>query len=133
MNSKDVGDVSVSAVLARLVKNNKHVLLPFGDNLRHDLAIDEEGKFSRIQIKTARLKKNKLIFNTCSSTFHRRNGTLKDYQGEIEFFGVYSRELDKVYLIPINKVQTKREATLLLSEPKRKNSFGVRFAKDFEI
>ena len=119
-----------------IIKNNKHVLLPFGDNLRYDLVIDEEGKFHRIQVKMARIDKNRLgrlRFNTCSSTSHRVNGSKKDYQGQIEFFGVYSRELDKVYLIPIDKVATKREAVLLLIEPRNKNNSGVRYAKDYEI
>ena len=54
MNSKHVGDTSEAQVIAALLKMGKNVLLPFGDNQRYDVVIEEKGKFIRIQVKTAR-------------------------------------------------------------------------------
>ena len=101
MNSKDVGNISELAVMAALAKMGKRILVPFGDNLRYDLLIDnQDGTFTRVQCKTARLKEDKgyIKFATCSSQYHR-GGVKHDYYYEAELFGVYCPQLDKVYLI----------------------------------
>lgn len=53
---KLIGDASTAMVLARLVQTGKLVLLPFSENQRYDLVIDEGDRFVRVQCKTGRLR-----------------------------------------------------------------------------
>lgn len=64
------------------------------------LVIQKEGVFKSVQCKTARPIKNGAVlrFKACSQnvlTAERRS-----YKGEVDFFGVYSPDLDKSYLVP---------------------------------
>lgn len=132
MNSKDIGDISESQVLARLILKGENVLIPFGDNKRYDLVIEKDGNFQRIQIKTGRFKNGVIIFPTCSSSTHR-GGNKNNYIGQIEMFMVYCPELDTIYRVPINEIkEIKTECTLRVEKPIKNQIKGIRLAVDFE-
>ncbi|MBT5636233.1 MAG: hypothetical protein HOJ23_11670 [Gammaproteobacteria bacterium] len=126
---KTIGERSEGMVLAALLRAGKVVLQPFGDNQRYDLVVDEDGKFIRVQCKTARLKNGALAFDTCSSQTHRGKGK-QDYRGQADLFGVYSPDRDAVYLVPVEDVGV-TQARLRLSKPRNGQSKGVRFAADY--
>lgn len=131
-NPKAVGERSEGMILAALLRANRVVLQPFGDNQRYDLVVDEGGgKFLRIQCKTARLKKGALFFDTCSSS-GPKSSQKKGYRGQIEMFAVYSPDLDKVYLVPVDVVGEKG-ATLRIDPPSNNQTKGVRYASEFEL
>ena len=46
-NSKSVGDITQSQVMAALLRRGKIVLMPFGDNCRYDLVVEQDGLFFR--------------------------------------------------------------------------------------
>lgn len=129
-NPKAVGERSEGMVLAALLRAGNVVLQPFGDNQRYDLVVDEDGKFIRIQCKTARLVGGVLRFAACSSA--TRGLKKRDYRGQIEFFGVYSPDLDKTYLVPVSDVGT-TEVTLRLGSAKNNQNKGVRYAETYEM
>jgi hypothetical protein len=58
--------------------------------------------------------------------------TRRHYQGEVEYFAVYSPDLDKVYLIPIDHVGTS-QVTLRLVPTANKQEKNVHWAKDYEM
>lgn len=134
---KATGDSSEAMVIARLVQAGKVVLLPFGENQRYDLVIDEGDHFVRVQCKTGRLKSGAIKFPTCSSTYHHPgNQGMVFYQhtyvGQIDAFGVYCPETDRAYLVPIDGLGTRMAYLRVL--PSRNNQVkGVRWAHDFEI
>jgi len=130
MDRKAQGVRSVGAIMSRLIGLGKTVLLPIGDNERYDLVIDEGTKFVRMQCKTGRLVKGTLRFKAASTNLERGKWTQRDYRGQADVFGVYCRELDKVYLVPVAEVG-KREGFLRI-EPTQTTK-GVRWAKDFEM
>ena len=113
MNSKVVGDVSEAAVIAALLKSGMNVLMPFGDRNRYDVVVERDVKFERIQIKTGRQKGKVVIFNTKSSTRVCGKRVDKGYEGQIESFAVYHRELDRVYVVPV-KLAAKGNSRLRL-------------------
>jgi len=133
-NPKKTGERSEGMVLAALLRAGKVVLQPFGDNQRYDLVIDEGGTFVRVQCKTARLSRNKkaLEFATCSSSVHRKGGSRRDYRGQADQFGVYSPELDKVFLVPVDEVGL-RSATLRLEPSANHQKRGIRHATEYEV
>jgi len=123
-------------VLARLVQLGYQCLIPWGHDHRYDIAIDEDGKLVRIQCKTARysLEGGCIEFNT-NITYARVGGKphiMKGYKGEADYFGVYSPDTGKVYLVPVDDAPD-REARLRLYPTKNNQAKSVRWAKDYEI
>lgn len=135
MNSKTVGDRSVLSVIRALVFQGKKVSLPFGDNYRYDIVVDEGGgRFQRIQIKTGNVDKDKAIVKfPTKSTSVTSKITRKSYVGEIDAFGVYVEELDKVYIVPIGEIRSTCEASLRLLPPINNQSNYIKYAKDYEV
>lgn len=110
------GLVSHTAVLNRLVQLGYEVLLPWADHLGYDLAyfvaeehrnfgffVHSESHLVRIQVKTARLVQggSAMDFNTESTVSAKRGNRKNNYIGKAEYFGVYSPDLGKVYLLPV--------------------------------
>ncbi|ELZ06868.1 MULTISPECIES: group I intron-associated PD-(D/E)XK endonuclease [Natrialba] len=99
-NSKDIGDETEAKAIATLLSCGYSVSIPFGDNDKYDLLVDNEGEIYRIQCKTGwENKKNTFRFNTHTQT--TRNGTYHEdiYQGEIDAFFVYYPENGTFYWI----------------------------------
>ena len=48
------------------------VSVPFGENTRYDLVIDDGQRLARVQCKTGRLRKGAIIFKTASTYAHHR-------------------------------------------------------------
>ena len=123
------GDVTVLKVAAALAERGERILMPFSSNERYDLALDRSGALFRVQCKTGRLKNGAVTFNTCSSTAHHVSGTMKQYVGDIEAFGVYCPQTNNVYLVPIADVShVKRMARLRVDPTKNGQAYNVRHA-----
>lgn len=131
MNSKTVGERTEAIILAELLKAGYVVLLPFGDNQRYDMVVEIDGKFQRVQCKTARLLRGTLNFKTCSTYAHRGRPS-RGYRGQADLFGVYSPDTGKVYLVPVEEVG-EVEGTLRLEQPLNGQIKGIRMASSFEI
>ena len=115
--------------MASLLEKGEVVLLPFGDNERYDLVIDEDGTFTRIQCKTGRLRNGVIVVKTCS--YGRDGSTKKDYIGSADKFGIYCPENDKTYLVPVSEVGS-RGVYLRIDPPKNNQINNIRWAKDYE-
>jgi PD-(D/E)XK endonuclease len=61
-----------------------------------------------------------------------KNLTIKKWVREVEYFAVYSPDLDKVYLIPIEHIPT-TQATLRLVPANNNNQYGIRMAQDYQL
>jgi hypothetical protein len=134
-----------TAVLHALVARYEEVVIPWADYLRYDLAFvryeDEllsakEPHLYRVQCKMARLTEDGSCiifnaFNTIPGESGRRAKT-KGYKGEAEYFGVYSSDTGKCYLVPVDAVPI-APARLRLTKSRNNQEKGVRWAKDFEI
>ena len=127
-NPKGIGEKSEAQILAALLKADKVVLLPFGDNQRYDMVVHEAGEFFRIQCKTARKRDGYIEFATCSTNWN--SGKSFTYEGEIDFFAAYVREDDKVYFIPISET-SKRSCRLRLEPAKNNQKKRTRDACDY--
>src|SRR5579884_660570 len=140
-NKKALGERSQAIIIYRLLEAGYNILTPYGDNTRYDLVIeDADGQFWRVQCKTAWMDKRSndeaVRFATASSHYHYRGGKYnharRGYQGQIDFFAVYSPDLDKVYLIPIDHAGAS-DMVLRLIIPKGKNQHGIKMAEDYEL
>jgi hypothetical protein len=132
---KAVGDRSTLAILLALHSAGYAVALPFGENTRYDLLIDDGQSISRVQCKTGRLRAGAVRFPACSSYEHhaRPKARRRDYLGEIDFFGVHCPETGGVYLVPIADALLTRQGALRVEPPRNNQQRGIRLAADYEI
>jgi hypothetical protein len=107
---KAIGDRSTLAVMLALYDAGYEVLLPFGENTRYDLVIDDGVRLDRVQCKTGRLRKGAVRFRTTSSYAHHPNPKIRsrNYLGEADYFAVYCPETGGVYLIPVADLPPQR-------------------------
>ncbi len=112
-----------------------HVAVPFGENARYDLLVDDGRSIGRVQCKTGRLRDGAVWFPTCSSYGHHRNPTSanRSYAGEIDYFGVHCPETDGVYLVPLRDVPTTRVAALRIADARNGQRKRVRLGGDYEV
>jgi hypothetical protein len=132
-DNKSVGERSEVIIMARLYEMGYQVFMPLGENQRYDLIIeDDDEHLYRIQCKTGRLSCGSIAFNTASTYFHHNKGSRRDYRGQIDYFAVYSPDIKKVYLVPVDHVGI-TEGRLRLEPPKNNQEKHVRWAKDYEV
>ncbi len=135
-NHKAIGELSEAIIIAKLLEVGYGVLMPFGDNLRYDLVIeDSDEQLWRVQCKTGWMDKGKSVikFATASSYNHTmKNKKWKDYKGQCEYFAVYCPENRGTYLVPVNHVGV-TQAVLRMTPTINKQEKSIRWAKDYEI
>lgn len=131
---KDVGDRSTLAIMAALREQGFALLVPFGENTRYDLVIDDGRRLLRVQCKTGRLRNGAVRFSACSvSAHHRRPATIRHYLGQIDLFAVYCPETSSVYLIPIDEAPLRKSGSLRVDPSRNNQRKHIRFAADYEI
>lgn len=122
-----IGARAELAVAVALSKAGMAVYLPFFNaHSRVDLVYQDGAGLHRLQCETSRIVRSVLCFSTCSNT----SGERKDYQGEIDTFGVYSPDLEQVFLVPVDGLP-RRACSLRLSAPANGQQNGLRWAKDY--
>lgn len=109
--------------------------VPFGENLRYDLTVDDGERILRVQCKTGRLRDGTIRFATCSCYGHHRNvvETRRDYAGQIDAFGVYCPETGGVYLVPIDSVPTKSSFWMRVAPTRNGQRAGTHWAINYLI
>jgi hypothetical protein len=129
-NPKAVGERSEGIVLAELLKHGKVVLLPFGNNQRYDLVVDDNGRFVRIQVKTGWWRVGCVCFKT--NSVNAFTGKRTTYDGSADVFMVYSEHTGKVYCVPVSACGSS-EVKLRVEPSTGRNNSLIRWAKDFEL
>lgn len=124
-----VGSVAEREVAYQLTRAGWDVFLPaFASHARVDLVAVQGSRVLRVQCKTSRLAKDVVSFATCSNTGNEP----RCYDGEVDAFGVYSPELDKVFLVPIDGMPTRR-CHLRIGPALNGQRRGIRYADDYEV
>ena len=132
---KTIGDRSTLATMLALHEAGYAVFLPFGENTRSDLVIDDGAGLLRVQCKTGRLRAGAVRFSTCSSYAHHSHARThrRDYLGEVDRFAVYCPDTGSVYLVPIEDLPTKVEGALRIEPARNGQRRGVRLGESYEI
>jgi hypothetical protein len=132
---KEVGDRTTLAVMAALQEAGFAIYIPFGENTRCDVIIDDGAHLSRVQCKTGRLRQGAVRFSVCSHYRHHRlpRVSQRDYHGEVDYFAVHCPETSGVYLIPISDLPVKSWAALRVEPARNNQARRIRKAADYEI
>jgi hypothetical protein len=132
---KDIGDRTTLAVMLALWEVGFAVLVPFGENTRYDLVIDDGRRLARVQCKTGRLRDGAVRFAVCSCYGHHQRpaNARRDYEGQVDYFGVHCPETTGVYLVPIADLRVRVQAALRVTPARNNQKNGVRAASEYEI
>ncbi len=111
------------------------IYVPFGENTRIDLILENGSGLRRVQCKTGQYRGGAVRFRTCSSYAHHPNPKIlrRDYVGEVDDFAVFCPDLGAVYLIPIDDLPSRSSATLRVDPPRNNQLKRVRFARTYEV
>lgn len=132
MNSKTKGNISEAIILAHLLKSGHSISIPFGNNSRYDLILDDGAHLLRVQCKTATYKNGCVVFSIAS--VNGFNGKKTNYVGTIDLFIVYCPQLDSIYKIPIQEAPTKSSMVLRVDAPKlNTNTKSIKWASKYKI
>lgn len=132
MNSNETGQLSELKVTTRLVELGYKVLQPIGErSFRYDLAIDENGKFNRVQVKTARWENGSVVIPTVNVR-GRYSRYTKGYIGDADCIIAYSSHTEKCYRIPSSLFNTS-VVYLRVDTPKNNQTKNIRWAEDYEV
>ncbi|MCW2968801.1 MAG: hypothetical protein JWM71_2573 [Solirubrobacteraceae bacterium] len=124
------GNAAEAAVLAALVSAGIEVLIPFGAGLAFDLAaVVPDGQIVRVQVKSGRVRKQCVEFNS-SSTDHGRGQ--QPYRGRADVIAVHVEVLDEVFVVPVDDCPLYR-GYLRLETPRNNQRRGVRLAEDYTL
>ena len=129
MNTYQKGNLSEAVLTARLLEAGYNVLIPVGSGHRYDLVVETEGGFKKIQVKTSRVYKGSVVFNTCSNN---KGYARRSYHGEVDLFGVYCQELNECYLIPVEDAG-KSQMMLQIQPSKNNQTKGVHPKNQYKI
>ena len=139
LKSTEIGTHAEAEVISRLTAAGHVVLIPFGGAQHYDMVIeDAEGNFWRIQCKKAWYRNGCVVFNSGRNEGgYSRNGrpwTRHSYRGHADYFAVYSKEVDKVYLVPVEDMGM-HSVMLRVEEPKGPKGARstIRWAADYEL
>jgi hypothetical protein len=132
---KAVGDRSTLAVMLALHAAGYGVFLPFGENTRCDLVVDDGARLARVQCKTGRLRQGAVRFATASTYLHHSNPRTgrRHYQGEIDYFAIHCPDTGAVYLVPIEDVPARVKAALRVDSARNGQQRRIRLAAPYEI
>jgi hypothetical protein len=132
---KAIGDRTTLAAIQALHECGYAVSVPFGENVRYDLVIDDGESLRRVQCKTGRLRDGAIRFATCSSYGHhfRPSESRRDYRGQVDCFAVYCPETQGMYLVPIEDLRVRVQAALRVEPCRNNQQKCVRLAAPYEI
>ena len=131
MNTKEKGERSEAQILAHVVEKGYVPSIPFGNNQRYDLILDDGHRLKKIQCKTAWVADGCVVFQTASKNGF--TGKRRDYKGQVDLFLVYCRELKTFYRVPVDKAPS-TEMRLRITALKRTAPLtSVNWAKDYQF
>jgi len=127
-----------TAILNRLIQLGYEVLHPWNSSLSYDLAyvVDKEGgttEFVRVQCKLAWLSNNGACLTFNISTAAEWGRKSHNYHGKAEWFGVYSPDTGRVYMVAVAETGTGAHMVLRLAPPRNNQQKNIKWAKDYEL
>lgn len=129
-NSSTRGDASVGAIVALLLRCGYAVSLPFGNNQRYDIIVDDGMRLLKVQCKTGLMINGCISFPVSRMNYSKQR---RSYHGQVDMFMVWSPKTGAVYAVPIELTgQSAMQLRIDNLKPMAPRS-RVKWAADFEI
>ncbi|WP_049971662.1 group I intron-associated PD-(D/E)XK endonuclease [Haladaptatus cibarius] len=131
MNTKDKGDETEAKIIHTLISHGYSVSIPFGDNDKYDLIVDDNGSLYRVQCETSWTnKEGTMRFNTHTQTTKEGKYHENTYHGEVDAFLVRYPKNEKLYWIQIEEAT---EQKMELRFNAKINHPSINWAEDYEF
>lgn len=137
MDTKLKGDIAEQAVILYALKQGWGVLRPIGDRLPYDLVLDINGKFIRIQVKSAwfdESRQNYVVDNRRTKTNRRVMLREKYQKDDFNFAVIYIEETNVFYVIPIEVfISYSSEIHLVESEKRQRKPKSAEYREAWNL
>jgi hypothetical protein len=130
MPPKENGEIAEAKALAALKEKGYTVSIPFGENARYDVIIDD-GELTKVQIKKGWKHNGGINFSTKSTSYNSDGGSSRSYtKSEIDCFVVVYE--DSIYQIPIEETPSSI-MKLRVDPPENNTTKSINFAENYEL
>lgn len=129
------GNVAELAFAAEAARLNLTVLKPLTEHEPYDLVLGIGGRFLRVQCKWGSRKGDVICVRLKRSRHSPTRGYVIDtYRpDEVDMFGIYCGDLDRCYLVPIERVEGAQGLHLRLAEARNNQRAALHWAADYEF
>ena len=121
---KQRGEWAELCFMARATDRGFNVSRPHGDSASYDVGVEDNGRFTRIQVKSTTFRRKGSF--TCNIVGPKRQ---RYASGKLDFFAVYLVPIDVWYIIPFEIVEG--NLSLNLTAAKRAGVFPVHGGMEF--
>ncbi len=133
LTTNQKGAIAETAIACQAIKLGIPVLKPLVEE-RYDLVFELDGRFVRVQCKTASRHANVLVIRCYSSRRVREGFVKRSYHAdEIDAVAAYSPDLDRCYFLPLDSFAGARYVQLRLAPALNNQQRGVNWANEFEF
>lgn len=134
MTTDQKGAIAEACIAAEALKLGIEVYRPVAEGGRYDMILDIAGKLWRIQCKWASRRRETLVVSCesarrCADGFIRRRYTAE----EVDAIAAYSLEVDRCFLIPIERVENKPAIAIRLAPCLNNQRRRINWADDFDF
>jgi prevent-host-death family protein len=126
-----VAELKIAAAAAEL---GVSVLQPMTEHGRYDLVFEIAGRFLRVQCKWAPREGDVVVVRLSGYRIGTKGRIRTKYQaGEIDAVAAYCGDLDRVYLLPAQRVIGATAIQLRLAPPRNGQRAALNWAAEFEL
>lgn len=119
---KQQGEWVEMQFMARAAANGFTVAKPWGDSARYDFAVERDGKFRRVQVKSTASHDGKSY--VCNTVWSAPNGKTRKYaRKDVDFFAIFVIPDEAWYIIPMARLRRTRSQFYLNPQNPRNRYF----------
>lgn len=121
-DSKMRGEWAELRFMARAAEHGLRVTKPWGDSAKYDFAVERQGRFLRVQVKSVTY----MVENSYLCNFRTGRGGSQVYTAkQVDFMAAYVVPRDIWYIIPIRVAAALRGGYLLLSPHREDTKYNA--------
>lgn len=135
LTSTDKGTIAELKLAAEAARAGVVVSRPLTEGRRYDLLFDVAHRIYRVQCKWGALAEDVIKVRTSTSRYTPTRGYVRTTYSsdEIDLVAVYCGDLDRCYVIPIERLAGQTYLYLRLAPAKNNQRSGVTMASDYEL
>lgn len=137
-NTKDKGSFGELLVMLKTAEKGFAVCIPYGENHRYDLALEREGKFQRVQVKSLAPVEGKITLQLYTVQHNKDPNDVRQYKrvfysaSDVDTLAIVNTDTNDIYMIPYVDVDSKTAIILRTDRSmKMRKSNKARWADEY--
>ena len=134
MTPDEKGSIAEAEIAAAAVRLGIGVLKPLNDGLRYDLIFDLHPQLLRVQCKWA-VRRGEVVIVNCRTCRRGPDGYIRgNYSvGEIDAVAAYCADVDRCFVIPVDRVDGRPSIALRLSPTSEQPASGRELGRGLRL